>query len=555
MRILGIDIGSHTIKAVELESTFGGRFEIRDYHEIPLLNPASPQPDPLQTLSDFIKNLPKKPERIAMAIRTSHHTFRNLQIPAKAKKAIQAAIGFEMEDELPFASDQSIFDYTFVAQDKQTTQVHVAALLKRNLTSTLGPWLSINLDPDLLTTEAWAFRTLLNRIFDQKADELPSLLVHIGHERTVIYGHWKRAPFLAREIAWGGRDLTLAISKKYGIPLEEAERAKIDHGFVISPSQHEQATAEQIEFSNTLYQPIQHLIQELHQCILTCKNVTRLKAGLITVCGGTALLPGLPKLLETGLQTPVRPLQALNSISSSGVTYSEQTDANFALALSLALCLVGAERNTALNFRKGEFSKQLRSREFDKQLVRRIALGTSAVLSCLFLSLITQSIVYKKELKTVNIDLEKSVQSFFGQISSSAIKTYLNDTKQLRERMNSELTKQRELAKLTGPNPRSPLDFIKEISSSVSKEWVMDVTQFQVGAAPNGIYNPLAEQNVSITLLMANPQTADLLSEALSKKITGLQKSKVEETLAPDGTSKRWKVTLSGKPAEDAYGK
>ena len=123
--------------------------------------------------------------------------------------------------------------------------------------------------------------------------------------------------------------------------------------------------------------------------------------------------------------------------------------------------------------------------------------------------------------------------------------------------MNRELSKQRELAKLMGPNPRSPLDFLKDLSSSVNKDVVLDITQFQVGAAPSTAFNPSADQAISITVLASNPQGIDKLAEIVNRKISGVQKSKIEEVLSSDGTNKRWKVTFSGKPnsAEDSYGK
>ena len=97
MRIIGIDVGSSSIKAVEMDSAFG-RHEIHDYHEAPIQMDLSIQ----EVLEKFIKGLAKTPDRIIVALKPNQSTFRNLQLPTRNKKAIQSGIGFELEDELPF---------------------------------------------------------------------------------------------------------------------------------------------------------------------------------------------------------------------------------------------------------------------------------------------------------------------------------------------------------------------------------------------------------------------------------------------------------------------
>ena len=261
MRILGIDLGSQSIKAVEVDSAFG-RYEIHDYHEI-ARTPGQSLPD---ALAQLVTGLSKKPDKIAVALQTGQVTFRNLNLPSRDKKAIQAGVGFELEDELPFSLEDACFDYSMLSQTKQMSYVHVAATLKRHVGAFLAPWASSNVDPDLLTTEAWAYRALFNRLLGeagQTAQAQPVLLIQIGHERTTIYLHWRGAPLLAREVSWGGRDLTQAICQKYQIPLDQAEAAKLDHGFVVPEAQKAQATPEQLEFSETLTEPLAGLVNSL----------------------------------------------------------------------------------------------------------------------------------------------------------------------------------------------------------------------------------------------------------------------------------------------------
>lgn len=550
MRVIGIDLGSTSIKAIELDTAFG-RYEIHDYHDVKII----PGTDPSVAIRALFKVLPKSPDRIAITLPTAKTTFRNLQIPTKDKKTIQATIGFELDDDLPFPLDQSVYDYSVLSQSGQTTHLHVTTTLTKNVEEEVAKWNNAAVDPDVITSEAWAYRILLNRVLSPADQEQPVLLLKIGHERTIFYVHWRGFPVLAREIRWGGYQITLALCKKYGITLEEAENTKTDNGFVIPRSQSANATPEQIEFSNTLLEPIRDLIKDLRQIVLTCKSITHTSPGTIYIAGGTSLLPGLNRLIEEEISVPIRHLRVLTSINPSGVTYSEHSDAVFVTAAATALCLVKSpDKSTTINLRKGNQAKVGRAKELTIASLKAPLAAVATILLTFIVSMVVQGSSYRGRLADVDSQLERSIKGFFGSISSSAVRTYMSSTSTLRTSIGKELNKQRELAKLLSPNPKSPLSFLNEISSSVPEDVVVDMTQLQVGASPTSSYSPVDGQTVSLTFLVSNPQMAERLASLMNSKISGLQRSKIDEVQAPDGSGQRWKITLSGKPVEDAYG-
>jgi type IV pilus assembly protein PilM len=548
MRILGIDVGNKSIKAVELDTAFG-RYEIHEYHETPL----NPTLEPAQAVSDalesLLRGLPRPPDKISVALSSSQVTFRNLKLPTRDRKGIATTVQFEIEDELPFPLEDAVFDYAILSQSKQGSSIHVAATLARHVAARLSTFVGAGIDPDLLTTEAWAYRNLVNRVLNPAAQETPVLLLDMGHDRTVLYIHLKGAPALVREIPWGGRDITLALSQKFQTTLEQAEQIKIN---LAQPSA--QGMPSQAEAIETVREALLPLIAELRQIDLACRSTTHMSLGGVFSCGGSSLLPGLGEVIQNVLHHPVQKLQALSSVAMSGVTYSEQTDATFVLASSLALCLVGNDRGNTINLRKGEFAKVGQTRELNLSLFKKPLIAAGAVLACLILSLTIQSFAYQSQLKDTDARLEKSIKSFFAGISNSALRSYMSNTSSLRKSVDKELTKQRELSKLTTPNPHSPIEFLRDLSSSIKKDVVVDMTQFQVGAAPMQGFSAKSDAQTSLTFLVANPQMAEQLATILGGKISGLQRSKMEETPAQDGT-KRWKITFTGKAMESAYGK
>jgi hypothetical protein len=307
-----------------------------------------------------------------------------------------------------------------------------------------------------------------------------------------------------------------------------------------------------VEFSNALLTPLDELSMGIRQAELTCRNSTRMDMSAVYVAGGAALLPGLTQFIEDRFHAPTRLLEALSSIATSGVTYSEHTDARFALAVSLALCLVGPDKNNAINLRVGELAKLGRSKEFNMTALKKPLASVGAIATCFFLSLIVQSMVYQSQLKDADAKLERSIRSFFGQLSSSGMRTYLANPSTLRAAVNKELGKERETAKLLGPNPKSPLLFLKDLSASVPKDIVVDMTEFQVGAAATSNYSPQPDAQASLTFLVKNPQMAEKLSGVIGSKLGAVQRAPMEE-IQVEGGEKKWKVTFTGKPTEDSY--
>lgn len=552
MRILGIDIGSSSIKAVEMNSSFG-RFEIYDYYERLITEGVTTQ----EAIAQLIREIPREPDRIIIGLGKGRSTFRNLQLPSKDKKAIQSGIGFELEDDLPFPLDHAVFDYAVISQSKQGSQIHVAATLKRAIQSELDSLKNTGLDPDVITPEAWAYRNLMNRILGNPSQDAPVLLAQIGHERTTLYLHWKGAPAHIRELNFGGREITSALSKHYQISLEQAEVMKIDQGFLSTPDPLFDIGPDQLELAQTIESPLQALIIELKQIDLICRSITHHTVSSIFLAGGTSLLPGLSVTLSEATRTPCQCLKALSTLATSGVTYSEQTDAKFLLAAALAYSQVGSQRSTCINLRKGEFQKVIKSRELNFQVLRRPLIAAAVVSFCLFLSLTVQTAIYKEQLTSLDSQLEKSVKSFFGgNISSSGLRTYLSNASVLRSSISKEITKQKGFVKLFGPNPHSPLDYLNHLSQTIGKDTVIDVTHFQVGNGPNDPFSAENLPQLSMTALASNPQTIEKLNSILSAKVTQLQKGKVEESVAPsDSGVKKWKISYTGKTSEDTYGR
>jgi Tfp pilus assembly PilM family ATPase len=144
MKILAFDIGSFSIKAVELDVTFG-RFELTDYfiekvtETVPVVEeeyvPGKEKEKPkekedpnirrvvtagqVEAIRRILNARPFRYDRMSVNLPKGWVSTRLFQLPTKDRKAIQNSIQFELEDDLPFSTDDSINDFAILKNRRQ----------------------------------------------------------------------------------------------------------------------------------------------------------------------------------------------------------------------------------------------------------------------------------------------------------------------------------------------------------------------------------------------------------------------------------------------------
>ncbi|RYZ63539.1 MAG: hypothetical protein EOP09_17500, partial [Proteobacteria bacterium] len=378
---------------------------------------------------ELIAGLKKQPDRVVTNLKSNRVTFRNLKLPTRDKKAIQSSVRFEIEDDLPFEEDQLIYDWVNLGSVGVETAIHVAATLKSNVAEYLALLGDSGMEPDILTTEASAYRALFKKISSGLAiTDRPVMLVNLGHERTTIYVQHNGNPVLCREIAWGSREITLALSKRYNLTIDAAEKAKIESGFVLPLSQMEQVSEEQRDFASSVYECLGSLIRDVKQADLSSKTVTAQRVGSIYLSGPTALLPGLSATFSEELKISTHILRPLSSLGESRVTYSEQTDVRFPLALGLALAATSPERSALINLRKKEFAKSSGGSSLNISAISKPMQTLSVAMVLAILILYGQSTMIDLQMKDASSSLEKATRNYFAGIAPGTLKNYLANT-------------------------------------------------------------------------------------------------------------------------------
>ncbi len=238
MSVLGIDIGSDTIKVVEVAKARGG-YRLLGYGIVPT-PPNSVQDgdvrDP-ELVGEALRQLLKmhrfKANRTVSAVQGTKSTVvRIIELPRMARGELADTMTFEVERHIPFAASQIIMDYSvvdrpgepadsanmevlFAAVQEEVVELHVQALRKAKLKPK-----AIDVQPLALS------RSLVEVPSPGRGVGETVAIVNIGATVTDLSIIRDGILHFPRTISLGGRAITQRLSEGLGISEREAERKK-----------------------------------------------------------------------------------------------------------------------------------------------------------------------------------------------------------------------------------------------------------------------------------------------------------------------------------------
>jgi len=349
-RILGLDLGSHSVKALLLDVAFRAT-TVKKYAEVKLSGE-----DRAAALAAALEHLSHDrglaADAVAVAMPGHAAASQVITLPFNNDKQVEQTLPFEVEGQMLFDLEDIAYDHQPLAgADPTRSDLLVGAVKKDELRRVLEQLKAYGVDPRVVTLPSMAYSTLLSTGLGE-ADEVQAI-VDVGHTRTAVaVGTALGGCELARAYAGGGLELTKAIAADFGVGLEEAQSWKEKYANV---SERER-TGDDLAAYNALLRALQPLVRELRQTFRANHARFRHPVGRVHLCGGTARMPGLCELLSRELGVPVQPLAAPAELSAA-VAAEEVPVAAQAWALAQRAQL-GASGNkvSRFNLRRGEFA-------------------------------------------------------------------------------------------------------------------------------------------------------------------------------------------------------
>ncbi|MGF1510244.1 MAG: pilus assembly protein PilM [Myxococcota bacterium] len=379
-RVLGVDIGSWSVKAVLLETGFRG-FKVVEAREVRLSD--NQQEDGVSTplrdaqqeaLATLARDPALKADVVSAALPGESATTRWISLPFTDTRRIEQVIEGELADLIPFPIEDSIHDH-FVATRGEGKSTTLAAATPRNRVSDrLDLLIEAGLDPKFLPLDVLQIGSLQHHVLHEESagpPETPAsndhelldsgpkppkdarLLLDIGHHRCVLSAVNEDGVHHVRVLRTGGAAVTEAIARAFGVSGDEAEWTKHSSGFV-SSSRHPPVDDEAQRVSDACVEGLKELVRELRRTIQMIRHERRIKLTRIDLFGGGSKLKGLSAYLGEHLQLPIG--HALIFDQTVERLVEPVRAPAYALAVALALRATPKGVLPRLDFRKEEFA-------------------------------------------------------------------------------------------------------------------------------------------------------------------------------------------------------
>ncbi len=514
-RVLGLDIGSHGVKALELHQTLQGLLVVQQR----TLLVGGEEEAPLdERLREFSRLHALPTDHVICSLPGDRLSSRRLTFPFRDGRRLSQAVPFEVEAQLPFDLDDAFVDWERVGGDRQHSEVLATVAPRAEVVKTLRLLREADLEPRVIEADGLVLGNLAALI------PLPGtrLLLDLGHRKTTLSLSLDGRVVSTRTVQLAGLALTRALARERGCSEAEAERQKCEAGIF-----GDGATAASPGALAVLDRLVREIVRTLSalEPLLGGPAVARLDE--ITLLGGTARLPQIDAHLaqRTGIQTArldVSPVAGGSTVLAGGDP--------LVYAPALALALRGSfQSRTRMNFRQGELAYRRDLRAVGQEFVWT---GRIAVLAAVLLALsVGTSIVVqsRRASQLQQLVAAEYASAFPGTTAPGSVVTAL------REAVKSA----NDRADFLGVNAAnlSALDILSELSAHVPPD--VDVVFEEVGIDPNV---------VRIRGYSKSFEAVERLKTELSKldAFSQVQVSEIQSDARRGGKS--FSVTLTGKP-------
>lgn len=341
--IVGIDIGSTSIRAVELGDPHKPRPTLLRHYEVPLPDGAASRGEVLEpnTVAASLRRLWHqggfKSKEVVLGMGNQRVLARDLTVPRMSQIRIRESLPFHVQDMLPVPVADALLDFYPVSEEVGDSGPVVNGLLVAAVKeAVLGNVKAVTLagltavDVDLLPFAV--SRALVTRTGQRGT----VALIDIGANTTSVVVLTDNVPQFVRIIPAGGAELTQALRAGLEVEPGEAERIKATIGLAKQVSSPQEQQAVEI-----IYRVTGELLTSLRNTVsyfINTRPTTPVDHVVLT--GGGAQLPGLADALGEMTRLPVAvgdPFHAVALSRHLDATVLRQNKSTLSAAVGLAL--------------------------------------------------------------------------------------------------------------------------------------------------------------------------------------------------------------------------
>jgi type IV pilus assembly protein PilM len=355
-QLVGLDIGSHAIKLVEIEDTKKGRilknFGIIGLPQDAIVEGAIKEMEIVSSaIKTLYKNLKIKNKSVVTSISGYSVIVKKISIQRRGEAELDASIQDEAEQYIPFDINDVNLDYEVLSPpleegadkkpegdkaDKGLMDVMLVAAKKDIVEDYVSLLHLTGLSPAILDVDAFA----LQNAFELSSESISGCyaLVNVGAEELGINAIKNGVSIFTRDSSYGGYQINEAIMSKFDVSYEEAEKIKLG-GTKID---HKDKGALEEVFTSVISGWVNEIKRALDFLATTYPDETIEK---IVISGGSCRFPGFQKYLELETEIPVIELNPFGNLQVNDKAFDPKyltyMAPQAAIAVGLALRSIG----------------------------------------------------------------------------------------------------------------------------------------------------------------------------------------------------------------------
>jgi type IV pilus assembly protein PilM len=232
---VGIDIGSSSVKLVELKETKRG-YQLKNFGVAPLPSEAIVDGVIMDTsaiadaIRSLITNLKVKVKDVVTSVSGHSVIIKKINLPIMTDDELAESIQWEAEQFIPFDINDVNIDFQIMSGSASEEQGQMEVLLvavKKDMINDYVTLLNqVNLNPVVVDVDSFAIENMFEVNYQIEEGEVIAL-VNIGASIMNINILKGGIPAFTRDISMGGNQFTEEIQKHFSVSYEDAEMLKL----------------------------------------------------------------------------------------------------------------------------------------------------------------------------------------------------------------------------------------------------------------------------------------------------------------------------------------
>src|SRR5687767_4995014 len=338
--LVGLDIGSSSVKAVELQKK-GNSVQLMSlgYENLQPDTIVDGQIMELNNVSNVIANIFNehtiKTHRVAAGVSGHSVIVKNIVLPQMSQEELQESFSWHAEEHIPFDIGDVNLDYELTGKSSETLHVLMAACKSDKIANVKQAIQLAGKHPVIIDVDAFALQNCYEVNYQPRAGEIVALLNIGASTMNINILNGTRSVF-TRDASVGGSQYTSLLQKELGLSFEQAEAVK--RGADLPEGVESRPIQPIIEAVSDILALEARKTMDFYRATAEDRDAGIQK---IMLAGGGSKLPGLAEYLAKRFEIPVEVFDPFRQIEVDGrkfdPDYMREIVPEMAVAVGLAL--------------------------------------------------------------------------------------------------------------------------------------------------------------------------------------------------------------------------